>query len=226
MTNLNLPIYITGDNHGEYDALLRKIDHLGIGNCYLIHVGDGGVGFKSPDKQKREFDLLNNRFKKRNILFKGIRGNHDDPSYFLGQYNFSHFELLPDYSYRQFNGDKFLFVGGAVSIDRRIRVPNMSWWKDEIFVLKPELVKKADVLITHSCPLWIGEWTKQGIHSWCEKDHTLWNDCMKERENITKLIDLAQPKNHYCGHMHTSLTAFNQGCKSMLLDILEIVEHR
>jgi hypothetical protein len=189
-------------------------------------VGDLGVGFKSPDKQHREIELLNNRFKKRNIQFKGARGNHDDPKYFLGTVNHSHFELIRDYSYQTFNGEKFLFVGGAVSIDRRIRVPNMSWWEDEAFVLKPELVDKVDVLITHSAPNWIGDFSKQGIAGWCEKDPTLWEECVKEREDIAKLIELCGAKKHWCGHFHQSHFASHNGCDSRILDILEIVEHR
>lgn len=223
---MNQNIYIVGDTHGDWDVLFGRIDRADIKDCVLLHVGDIGIGFKSPDKQKREFDLLNNRFQKRNIMFKGIRGNHDDPSYFLGQYNFSHFELLPDYSYRIFNGEKFLFVGGAVSVDRRLRVPNMSWWENEEFVLRPELVEKVDVLITHSAPNWIGPSDKAGISGWCEKDPTLWDECVKEREKHNELIKLCCPTKHYCGHFHVSAFTSVNGCDSRILNILEIIEHR
>jgi Icc-related predicted phosphoesterase len=219
-------VVLCGDSHGEWDALFRKLEYLQLEDCVLLHCGDIGIGFKSPDKQHKEIEFVNNRFKKRNIQFMGIAGNHDHREYFQGQVNLSHFELLPDYTYREFNGERFLFVGGAVSIDRRLRVPNVSWWEDEAFVLKPELVEKVDVLITHSCPPWIGDFQKSGISGWCEKDPTLWEECQKERTDISKLIELSQPKNHYCGHMHTSLTTIHNGCKSKILDILEIVEHR
>jgi hypothetical protein len=226
MTNLNLPVLLVGDTHGDWDALFRKLEYLQIEDCVLLHVGDIGIGFKSPDKQHREIELLNNRFKKRNIQFKGCRGNHDDPKYFLGSVIHSNFELIRDYSYQKFNGERFLFVGGAVSIDRRMRVPNMSWWEDEAFVLKPELVDKVDVLITHSAPQWIGDFQKSGIAGWCEKDPTLWEECVKEREDIAKLIELCGCKKHLCGHFHQSHFASHNGCDSRILDILEIVEHR
>ena len=226
MTNLNLPTYICGDLHSEWDALFRKLNYLKIENCYLIHVGDGGVGFLPEAKQMRQFEHHNDRFKKRNIKYLGIRGNHDDPAYFQGQVKLSHFELVPDYTYREFNGEKFLFVGGAVSIDRQVRVPRMSWWEDEVFVLKPELVKKVDVLITHGPPSWNGPNEKSGIAGWCEKDLTLWEECLKERQDIDKLIELCQPIKHYCGHHHLSSFVSVNGCDSKILDILEIVEHR
>jgi len=103
-------VVLCGDSHGEWDALFRKLEHLQIEDCVLLHVGDLGVGFKSLDKQHREIELLNNRFKKRNIQFKGARGNHDDPKYFLGTVNHSHFELIRDYSYQTFNGDCSLYM--------------------------------------------------------------------------------------------------------------------
>jgi hypothetical protein len=225
MENLNLPIYLVGDIHSAYDTLFRKIEHLDLKDCYLLHVGDGGEGFLPQHKQVRQFEHYNNRFKKRNILFKSIRGNHSDPSYFLGQYTLSHFELLPDYTIRNYNGEKFLFVGGAVSIDRRLRVPHMSWWENEEFDLRPELIEKCDVLITHSAPSWNGECSKQGLENWCLQDPKLWDDCLKERKNHDKLIDLCKPEKHYCGHMHTSSTTYYNGCLSKILNILEIVEH-
>lgn len=223
---VNKNIYIVGDTHGDWDVLFGRIDRVDIKDCVLLHVGDIGIGFKSPEKQRREIDLLNNRFKKRNIRFMGVAGNHDHRAYFLGQYNLSHFELLPDYTYRIFNGEKFLFVGGAVSVDRRLRVPHVSWWQDEAFVLKPDLVEKVDVLITHSAPNWNGPIDKAGISGWCDKDPTLWDECLKEREDITKLIELSQPKKHFCGHFHVSSFASLNGCDSRIVDILEIIEYR
>jgi hypothetical protein len=222
--NSNKPIILIVDFHGECDAVFREIDKFGLKDCLLIGVGDLGIGFKSERKQTREIELLNNRFKSKNILFKGIRGNHDDPAYFDGKINESHFELLPDYAYRIINGKSFLFVGGAVSIDRRVRVPTVSWWEDEIFVLNTELVKPCDVLITHTAPNWNGHFAKQGIQSWCDKDPTLWEECVKEREDMAKLIEICGAKQHYCGHFHCSSFAFVNGCNSRILNILELYE--
>lgn len=221
-----MPIYITTDSHGEWDALFRKLEHLQIEDCVLLHCGDVGIGFKPENKQHKEIDLINNRFKKRGIQFIGCRGNHDSPQYFQGNLKLSHFELLPDYTYREFNGEKFLFVGGALSIDRIMRLPNVSWWEDEAFVLKPELVEKVDVLITHSSPSWNGPFEKIGIASWCDKDPTLWDECVKERYAHDELINLCKPKKHFCGHFHLSSTVEVNGCRSKILDILEIVEYR
>jgi hypothetical protein len=219
-------IYVLGDNHGKYDQLFRNLDDFNIQDCILIHVGDGGEGFIEKDKQLRQFNLLNDRFKKRNIEYMSIRGNHSDPKYFDGSINLSHFRLLPDYHVEFINDEKFLFVGGAISIDRKIRKVNFSYWEDEAFVLKPEFAVPCDVLITHSAPVWIGPIDKDGILGWCDKDQYLWRDCMKEREDITALYKLAKPKKAYLGHFHQPFFVDFEGCRGRILAELEIIEHR
>jgi hypothetical protein len=103
---------------------------------------------------------------------------------------------------------------------------NVSYWKDESFVLKPELIKPCDVLIAHSAPTWIGPFDKQGIKSWCDQDPTLWDECVKEREHHNELILLSQPSKAYFGHFHESHLVEMNGCKARILAEMEITEHR
>jgi hypothetical protein len=220
------PIFAVGDNHGRYDKLFKKLDDLNINKCTLIHLGDGGEGFLPHKKQMRQFEHLNECFKKRDIQYLSIRGNHSDPSYFDGRVSMSNFKLLPDYTYLTLNDKKFGFVGGAVSIDRRMRAEGISYWKDEKFVLDHSKIERCDVLVTHSAPSWLGEFTKQGILSWCNRDEYLWRDCVKEREEIAVLYELANPHKAFIGHFHTSLTQTHNGCVSTILDELEIKEIR
>jgi Icc-related predicted phosphoesterase len=220
------PILIHGDNHGSWDRLFKKIEDADITDCILIGVGDTGIGFKTNEKQLREIELLNNRFKKRNIQYMSIRGNHDDPTYFFGTVKLSNFELIPDYTYRELNGETFLFVGGAISIDRKMRTLNSTYWRDEVFVLKPELVKKCDVLIAHTAPYWVGPFDKEGLSGWCIKDVHLWDECEKERKDLDELVKLCQPSRSYHGHFHTSAWVDFRECFARILDIDEIVEHK
>jgi len=176
-------ILVVGDNHGEYDALFNKIKSYNMSDCILIHVGDGGEGFLPYEKQLRQFEYLNDFFKKYNIEYLSIRGNHSDPSYFDGSINLSNFKLLPDYTTLTLNDKKFLFVGGAISIDRTIRKEGISYWKDEVFKLDESKIQQCDVLITHSAPTWNGPIEKNGmLASFCQKDPTLWDECMEERK--------------------------------------------
>lgn len=223
---MNKPIILHGDNHGQWDRLFRIIDENKMEDCTMIGVGDCGIGFTVREKQLRQFEYLNNFFKKRNINYLCIRGNHDDPSYFLGQYEYSNFKILPDYHTETLNGEKFLFVGGAVSIDRRLRVPNMNWWEGEEVYLDESKITDCDVLITHSAPSWNGPIDKESISNWCCEDSTLWEDCLKERKVITKLIQKCGAKRHYCGHFHNYSWVDFQECYSTILAIDQFKEHR
>lgn len=220
------PLYILGDTHGGWIKLFSLLEKFDIKDCFLIHVGDVGIGFKPPRMERKQFISLNDNFKARNIQFLAIRGNHDDPSYFLGGVKFSNFELLEDYTYLNINGENILLVGGAVSIDRRVRVPHISWWEGEEFVLKPELVKKCDVLITHTPPSWNGPFDKDGIANWCDRDPSLWEECKKERLEVSELVKLCGAGKHYCGHFHQFFQVDHGGCLSRILDEYEIVEHK
>jgi Icc-related predicted phosphoesterase len=216
-------ILVCGDIHGEWDSLFYKIKVHNIKDCTLIIVGDIGIGFKgNRDKELRALEHHNMRFKKHNINMLCIRGNHDDPSYFDGSISYSHLELLPDYTTRLLDEELFLFVGGAISIDKHLRKEGISWWKDEGFVLDENKAHRADVVITHSAPTWNGPTDKTPFTN----NISLFEECKQERVDISRLLQLTYPLNHYCGHFHQCYQAEHDGCLSRILDILEIKEHR
>lgn len=222
------PILILGDIHGQFGRLKEQIERLDLKNCYMLQVGDLGIGFQHPAKgEMHGIKKLNTLFKSRDIHFMSIRGNHDDPEYFngLSKVKLSHFKLLPDYYTKVLNGERFLFVGGAVSIDRVYRIPGRSYWSNEIFNYDPSRVINCDVLVTHSAPTWCGPLDKTSLSSWIEKDKTLWDECFKERCEHDKLLSQCKAKKHYCGHFHVSTWADNGNCTSRILNIEEIKEH-
>lgn len=218
------PVYILGDTHGRWGDLQMRLDDYDIKHCILISVGDNGIGFSSSNRQKVILENLNELFKERDIEFMAIRGNHDDPAYFDGYTKYSNLELLKDYTTREINGKKYLFVGGATSIDRRVRTRGQSYWDDEIFVLKPELVEECDVLITHSAPTWLGDFSKAGIDRWCQQDPTLWDECMKERIDHDILYAMAKPRTAFCGHFHVYQSGTCDKCLATIVDELGLVE--
>ena len=223
---MSKPIYIVGDIHGKWDHLFLKIKASEIRNFTLVGVGDLGIGFLDADKQARQFDYINSFFGGKGIDFIGIRGNHDDPSYYDGSIDYSNFKLLPDYTSLTLNDKEFLFVGGAVSIDRKIRKEGVSYWADEKFILDHSKIKRCDVLVTHSAPTWSGPFDKSGISGWCDRDDTLWDECLQERKDHDVLIKLCGASRHYCGHFHTSSSVDFDGCISTILDELEVKEIR
>jgi hypothetical protein len=223
---MSKPIYIVGDIHGKWDQLFLKIKASEIRNFTLIGVGDLGVGFLNTERQARQFDYINSFFGGKGIDFIGIRGNHDDPAYFDGSVDFSNFKLLLDYTSLTLNDKEFLFVGGAVSIDRKIRKEGVSYWTNEKFILDYSKIKRCDVLITHSAPSWSGPFDRDGISGWCDRDETLWDECLQERKDHDVLIKLCGASHHYCGHFHVISSVDFDGCVSTILDELEIGEIR
>lgn len=222
------PIYILGDVHGQFGRLRENIVKFNFRDCYIICVGDLGIGFQHPLRgEMSQCVKLNNFMVERNIQFMSIRGNHDDPIYFNGpnQITLSNFRLLSDYHLEEINGERFLFVGGAVSIDRTHRTEGRSYWKDEVFVYDEERVQPCDVLITHSAPHWIGPFDKDGLSGWCERDATLWDICYKERIEHNLLIQKCGAKRHYCGHFHAYHWVEFGECYSTILNIDQFKEH-
>lgn len=220
-----MPVYALGDIHGDWDSIYRIIERVDMSNCTLISVGDIGIGFLDAAKQERQNIHVNNFFKSKNIEFLGIRGNHDDPSYFTGDVSYSHFKLLADYTTLILEGKRFLFVGGALSIDRSLRKEGISYWKDESLKLDYKQIIKCDILITHSAPSWSGPLSKPGlVSSLAQKDPTIWDECMEERKQHDILIKLSNPSRHYCGHFHEYSVVDFDDCVSSILDINQIVE--
>lgn len=220
-------VLVVGDIHGKWDALFRKIQTLDLRDCVLICVGDLGVGFKdSHAKEIRALQFANDFFAPRNIDFLSIRGNHDNPAFFNGEIKaLSNLRLLPDYHVETINDKRFLFVGGAISIDRRLRKQGVSYWSDEGFKLDQSKIQRCDVLITHSAPTWNGPIDKSGImEHYCQKDGTLWDECMTERKQHDILVKLCGATRHYCGHFHLFSAVDFDACVSTILDELEIAE--
>ena len=224
----NDPIYFVGDIHGRFGDLKDDIIKQDIRDCTLICVGDYGIGFNLSFAGELETQKkLNEFFKLRNIQFLTIRGNHDDPTYFKGatRLNYSNLELLEDYTFRNINGENFLFVGGAVSIDRRYRKELIDYWIDEIFIFDEKKVQSCDVLVAHSAPTWIGPFDKDSLSGWCKNDPTLWDECFKERKEHDALIKLSNPNRFYCGHFHETHAVDFNDCYGRILSELEILEH-
>lgn len=224
------PVYIIGDIHGQFARLKNLVHKNNIKDCTLICVGDFGIGFKHRyGANVDDCVMLNNFFAKRNIVFMTIRGNHDDPIFFNDaekRIDLSHVKLLPDYYSETINGEKFLFVGGAVSVDRRLREADVSYWNNEAFVLDTNRAIECDVLITHSAPSWVGPYDKSGIACWTQNDASLWEECTQERLHHNTLISLCKPRKSYHGHFHCSSWSDELGCLSTILNIEEIKEHR
>ena len=224
--NKNKPLLFLGDNHGAWSQLFDIIDTKKISNCYLFSVGDLGIGFKyKKNHEYKQSEKLNNLFKEQNIEFYGVRGNHDDPSYFEGSNRivFDNFELIEDYTVMEYGDKKIQFIGGAVSIDRTGRKEGTSYWAKEAVNYKKDKCKEVDILVTHTAPSWcFPQQFNALVYGWALEDAYLLGDLSNERAIMDEIHKLCKPKLHLYGHFHSSWTEEINGCKHKLLDINEI----
>ena len=220
------PILFLGDIHGNWNRLLYDIGQKGISDVHIISVGDLGIGF-NPTRDIHNCALLSEEFKEKRINFYGIRGNHDDPTYFTGEkrIKLDNFELLEDYSTFEYKDKVLQFVGGAVSIDRTGRTAGVSYWENEGVVYNKEACRKADILVTHTAPSHcFPQAFNEIVYGWAGEDAYLLEDLTDERAVMDDIFKRCSPSLHLYGHFHSSWTEVINGCKHKLLNIDELWE--
>jgi len=219
------PVFYIGDHHGDWKQLFWFVNRARLENCHLISVGDSGIGFKPKSQQIEDVEDLNNKFKKLDINFMSIRGNHDDPSYYIGDNRIclDNFELIEDYSVYEHNSKLIQFIGGAVSIDRTGRSLGVSYWEDECVIFNKEACQKVDVLVTHTAPSWcFPQGFNEMVYSWARQDAYLLEDLTDERAIMDEILKTCQPSWHLYGHFHSYWNEQVGDCKHRLLNINEI----
>jgi hypothetical protein len=223
------PTYLLGDHHAAHDDLLRVLLRKGLRHARLIHVGDGEEGY--PDAWADDTaERLDSAFAALDLEYLSIRGNHSNPAVFNGTVMLPNFKLLPDYSRMEIDGQTWLFVGGAVSINRLDRAPRKTWWPDEPMVLREDLAGRADVLVTHSGPTWMAPPSNPLVEYYisCEQAmgcDTLRQELRNEQRRHDRLFQLVRPQRWYFGHYHASRTRVHAGCTVRQLDCAELVRH-
>lgn len=204
-------VYIVGDIHNNwsfiYNFFADKKD------CYVIQVGDFNIGLnKTNHAAEQELIWLNKYLFERNIKMYIIRGNHDNPAFFKGNHIYSNLELLPDYSIREINKEKILFIGGAISINRSQATYGIDWFDDEKFVLDEKRLKEINgvtMLITHNTPDFCEPLHfSRVVYQYLPMDNGLLEELKYERKLHTKAWNILKEKNkimfYFNGHMHES----------------------
>lgn len=239
-----------GDTHG-ISPLIELIRQKNLVDETLIHVGDLGLGFNDIGRDILNLMTLDDHLEDRNLTLYVVRGNHDCPIFWdkskgLNLPKFHHLHLVEDYTVKDIEGKKVLFVGGAISIDRSIRKddkPYPTWWKDEVFVydhLKFEEVmtkhQNIDIVVTHTAPDFCYPINDDvdivNYYHRIESQHgkNLKGELKKERMEVTELFnDLTlhykkTPTHWFYGHFHSSKLSIKQGITYKLLNINETYE--
>ncbi len=223
------PTYLLGDHHADYDDLIRALLRRGLRGARLIHVGDGEEGYPAAwDHDTAE--RLDNAFASLVIEYISIRGNHSNPHVFDGSVDLPNFKLIPDYSRLEIEGESWLFVGGAISVNRLDRELGKTWWPEEQMTLDETRAQPADVLVTHTGPSWLAPPHIGMVDHYAAAEAAIGTTSLRRelRDEAARhdlLFELVRPLQWYFGHHHRSVTHQHDGCNIRQLDVAELVRH-
>lgn len=126
-------IVVSGDIHGDFKQLVHKCCiQYGMTDTLIIVAGDCGFGFERPGYYENLYSKCSRRLSKTDNWLVFIRGNHDNPAYFnLQPIHHSRWMTLPDYSVIKACGHTILCVGGAISVDRSLRIASQLYHRPD-----------------------------------------------------------------------------------------------
>jgi predicted phosphodiesterase len=220
MKNLERPIYLLGDIHGQFDKVTRACNKLrkkhGAANYTLVQLGDFGLGFQGAEK-KNGLWIPNGQPPDDPESFpeqvKFIRGNHDNPEYCRKYPNY-----LGDYGFNEEFG--LFFVSGAMSHDKQHRTEGLDWWVDEELSYS-ELQNcidlyakiKPSIVISHEPPV--------VAHQAIRKDQRV--DSSRTSQALQVMWEIHRPKFWAFGHIHVIFEKVIEGTKFQCAAINQVV---
>jgi len=201
---MNRIVYL-GDIHGEIfriEGVNRKLDNFSI-----VQVGDFGIGMIS--KQQEKLENLDQQLVKKNNTLYVIRGNHDNPNFWVDPPKFQNIYFIKDFSVVNIDGLSHLCIGGAISIDRKYRTLGYSYWENEgVPFIDPVRFDglDIDVIITHTAPN-VAPPTTGGdlVRHYAMNDVDLIRDLQLERNEVDKVFEKfkgEKPIKWVYGHFH------------------------
>lgn len=219
-----------GDWHANYrwavPALKRFASPEKKPDVYL-HVGDFGVWTWAGIF----LSMVNSQLDEQNVELWIVDGNHEDFN-LLKTFPYddrglqvirSHIFRIPRGHAWEWSGKKFVGLGGAFSVDRSKRTPEISWFLEETITdqdfQKTVDNKTADILISHDAPwlpsLFLSEGSAQPKLKLTPEE--IYYSEMG-RDYIAKVLNELQPKLHLHGHHHIAYTKDYFGTQVIGLD--------
>ncbi len=194
-------------------------------------MGDTGLGFAEKiDDVTHTLSSLqkyNDLCEKLDINLYIIRGNHDASYDEIWNSKWTRVFLIKNSAVGIFpNGRKVLFISGGISVDRCTRVEGFSYWKDEITPYLED-VEKTDFVFSHDAPEYFNHSTSTlpNRFDWAiKRDPTLIEDCIKQRNNMSDIVERSGAKVIFSGHFHNAKREEKHGIYYRCLDINERFE--
>ncbi len=244
---------VLGDVHRRWEDVAGMIDRAGLRGRTIIQVGDFGLGFGPPDRERQQLAVLGAALSRRGNRLLVVRGNHDDPALFRARTELAGgaIRLAPDYSVDIVEGQKVFLAGGATSVDRKLRHAGRSYWPDEAFSFDQARLDTLDLdglqaVITHTAPgiappsiddqgrLVAGALPepptgfRTALSRLYARDEALAGDVFAERRALDALyraIRVRGPIPHWIyGHFHHHIIATHDGARFTMLGELQLLE--
>lgn len=198
-----------GDMHGEVRTLANVVKKLeGFPEITaLIQVGDFGF---YPQLMAQFYDI------KPHIPIYAIDGNHEHFPMLTGLNAVTELATnifyVPRGTVLELDGRKIAFIGGAASIDKKMRLQyGMSWFEDELVteldIFKLHDVDKVDILVTHTPPYSVIQKHFPPVHLLGFGVSNDWRD--PSADKIEALWNRLGKPPLICGHMHRSVVEGN-----------------
>lgn len=221
-------VLVVGDIHGCFDNLLSliKARQKKTRLDAVIVCGDYGIW---TDFKKEKIPAAYNVPYPCPVYF--VDGNHENhhelDKYERGKIHniIGNLYFCAYGSVLTINKTKFLFCGGAASIDKGTRIPFKTWWPTECisesdtYFLPDE---KIDIVISHTAPSCV-------CKEICEQNKWSFDYAKSLDKSIAFLdnvLETYQPQRWYFGHWHTSYYAKKDLTKFIGLDTIPFVRKK
>lgn len=205
-----MKIVAVGDIHGRFGDLNKIINHKQPD--VVIQLGDNAYYFE-PTKIYG-FDKI----KPGNCKVYLVPGNHENWDQIeskVGRRGRDPIEIeknvfyCPIGSSEEFNGKRFMFIGGADSIDKAYRIQGVSWWPQEYLNTHDmdyclAIQHKIDVICSHTCPFDFQIFNRLQIY---DKAHD------PSMYALNQIFYELKPERWYFGHWHAFVQGNAFGCR-------------
>lgn len=201
-------VLVAGDWHGDYRAAgyaVLAAEDRGID--LIVHLGD--FGFHWPGDAGQYETYINDLLVERGIQMLVVDGNHDNHVYLasLPEHNEGPFGMARSSLWHirrgarfEINDRTFGALGGAFSIDYRMRKLNLNWWSEE----EPTMAQASplidgghvDVLLTHDAPANARPPGMFKIPEYLERRSA------QTQRLVQTVVDATTPDLHLHGHWH------------------------
>jgi hypothetical protein len=194
-----------GDTHGDLTFAFDAIAHARTLNAEIIQLGDWGYYWPGS---VRKVQVLSDALVAHDVTMRFIDGNHDAHPRLRGHVSTCiATTIAPRLIYQprgsvheDEDGTRFLFLGGAPSIDRASRIEGQSWWPEEVIAVEEferarNTAGPIHVLVTHDAPRFPPGFSAKGSPDYRQAQQL----SMKQ---IDAIIRHHRPALHIHGHWH------------------------